>query len=174
MDVWFDDWQIQAGDSIPGKLNEGLGAFEAFVLVWSANAKRSNWVRHELHSAITRAVNDNTARIIPCKLDETPLPALIADRKWISFTDPKEGILELTGDLTGARSRKDRLLAIQEAFAELDVDWIMHPMVGPPMLCCPRCGNEKLEGFHNTDDKNDRSYAGLQCPACRWSNGGEI
>jgi TIR domain-containing protein len=36
IDVWFDEWEIQAGDSIPGKLNEGLAAFDAFVPVLSA------------------------------------------------------------------------------------------------------------------------------------------
>ena len=36
IDVWFDEWEVQAGDSIPGKLNEGLANFDAFVLVWSA------------------------------------------------------------------------------------------------------------------------------------------
>ncbi len=51
VDVWFDEWEIQASDSIPGKLNEGLAAFDAFVILWSANANRSNWVRQELHTA---------------------------------------------------------------------------------------------------------------------------
>ena len=23
IDVWFDEWEIQAGDSVPGKLNKG-------------------------------------------------------------------------------------------------------------------------------------------------------
>jgi TIR domain len=61
-------------------LNSGLEAFDAFILVWSTNANRSNWVRQEHHSAIMRSVQDNTAKIIPCMLDETPLPPLIADR----------------------------------------------------------------------------------------------
>ena len=143
MDVWFDEWELQAGDSIPGKLNSGLEAFDAFVLIWSANANRSNWVRQELHSAIMRSVKDQTAKIIPCMVDDTPLPALISDRKGVDFSDTKEGILRLAGDLTGTRTRKDRLLAIQSAIEELDVEWIIHPMVGP-MVCCPRCGNEKL------------------------------
>ncbi len=47
IEPWFDEWEIQAGDSIPGKLNEGLAAFDAFILVWSANAERSKWVRQE-------------------------------------------------------------------------------------------------------------------------------
>ncbi len=37
-DVWLDEWEIQAGDSIPGRLNEGLGAFNTFVLLWSSDA----------------------------------------------------------------------------------------------------------------------------------------
>jgi hypothetical protein len=173
MDVWFDEWELQAGDSIPGKLNTGLEAFEAFILLWSANANRSNWVRQELRTAIMRSVNDQTAKIIPCMIDETPLPPLISDRKGIDFSDPREGVLELVGNLTGNRARKDRLMAIQEAIAELDVEWNMHPMVGP-LICCPRCGHEKLEGYEQTDYKNDRRYAGLYCPKCRWSEGGEI
>jgi len=173
MDVWFDEWELQAGDSIPGKLNTGLEAFDAFILLWSANASRSHWVRQELNSAIMRSMSDNSSRIIPCMLDETPLPALISDRKGIDFSDPKEGILQLAGDLTGTRSRKERLLAIQAVISELDIEWNIHPMVGP-LACCPRCGREKLEGYEQTDYKNDRTYAGLYCPDCRWSNGGDV
>jgi hypothetical protein len=173
MDVWFDEWVLQAGDSIPGKLNSGLEAFDAFILVWSANANKSNWVRQELNSAIMRSVKDNSAKIIPCLLDDTPLPALIADRKGIDFSDPKEGVLALAGDLTGTRARKDRMLAIQAAIDQLDVEWNIHPLV-PPMVCCPRCGHEKLEGYGRTDYEHDRTYAGMYCPKCRWSAGGEI
>jgi hypothetical protein len=173
IDVWFDEWELQAGDSIPGRLNSGLEGFDAFILLWSANANRSNWVRQELHSAIMRSVKDNTAKIIPCLLDETPLPLLISDRKGIDFTSARERILELAGDLTGTRARKDRLRAIQAAIEELDVEWNLHPMVGP-MICCPRCGNEKLEAYDQTDYEHDRRYAGMYCPMCRWSAGGEI
>jgi hypothetical protein len=118
-------------------------------------------------------MSDNSSKIIPCMLDETPLPALIADRKGIDFSDPKEGILQLAGDLTGTRSRKERLLAIQAAISELDIEWNIHPMVAP-LACCPRCGREKLEGYYQTDYKYDRTYTGLYCPDCKWSNGGEV
>jgi|GEM_PF-767664 len=173
MDVWFDEWELQAGDSIPGKLNSGLEGFKAFILVWSANASRSDWVRQELHYAIMRSVKDQSTKIIPCMVDDTPLPPLIADRKGIDFSSPKEAILELAGDLTGARSRNERLMAIQAAIEELDVEWNVHPMMGP-MACCPECGNEKLEGFLQTDDEHDRTYSGLHCKICQWSGGGEI
>jgi hypothetical protein len=174
IDVWFDEWEIQAGDSIPGKLNEGLEAFDAFVLVWSAPAKRSNWVRQELNSAIMRAMKDGSAKIIPCLMDETPLPHLISDRRGVDFADRREGIAELLRDLTGARTRRQRLLAIQGALEEMEVQWITHPLL-PPMVCCPRCGEtETLKAWQRTDERRDDTYAGMRCTSCGWSGGGEI
>jgi hypothetical protein len=80
--------------------------------------------------------------------------------------------LELAGDLTGKRARKDRLLAIQAAIEELDVEWNIHPMVNL-MVCCPRCGEEKLQAFEQHYRDRDGSFAGLWCPKCKWSAGGD-
>ena len=174
MDVWFDEWEIQAGDSIPGKLNEALAAFEAYILIWSCNANQSNWVRQELHTAIMKATTDGTARIIPCVLDRTPLPPLISDRRYVDFADTHVGIAELLGALTGTRTRQQRLLAIQRALEEMDVQWIQHPCL-PPMVCCPRCGEtETLKSWERRDPRRDDTYAGMYCTKCHWSNGGEI
>lgn len=173
-DVWFDEWEIQAGDSVPGLLNEGLKDFDVFLLIWSKSASRSNWVRQELHSAIVRAIADSSAKIILCKVDDTPLPPLIADRRYIDLRDVKAGIQELVGDITGVRSRRARLLAIQEVLNDLEVRWTFHPGVGYPILCCPECGEEHtLEPWEATDYKRDDVYWGLRCKQCGWSGGEE-
>jgi TIR domain len=59
IDVWFDEWEIPTGDSIPGKLDEGLEAFDGFVLLWSADADRSNWVCQELRPRTAPAISAN-------------------------------------------------------------------------------------------------------------------
>ena len=51
LDVWFDEWVIKAGDSIPGRLNDGLLEFDTFLLPWSAQASHSEWVQQELNGA---------------------------------------------------------------------------------------------------------------------------
>jgi hypothetical protein len=43
-DVWFDEWEIRAGDSIPGKVNDALETVDMVVLLWSADADRSKGV----------------------------------------------------------------------------------------------------------------------------------
>ena len=127
-----------------------------------------------LHSAIMRAVNEGSAKIIACLLDRTPLPPLIADRRGVDFSDVHEGIGELLGDLTGSRTRRQRLLAIQGALQEMDVQWITHPAL-PPMVCCPRCGEtDSLQCWEQRDPQRGDLYAGMECTNCGWSDGGEM
>jgi hypothetical protein len=59
-DVWFDEWEIRAGDSIPGKVNEALDRVDTIVLVWSSDAARSQWVRAEFETALARGMEDGS------------------------------------------------------------------------------------------------------------------
>src|SRR5262245_37179075 len=174
VDVWFDEWSIKAGDSIPGRLNEGLAAFDVFLLLWSVNAARSHWVTQELNSAVMRAVDTGSARVIPCRLDSTPLPPLIADRRSIDFSDHRAGIESLLSELVGDRSRRARLMAIQHVLTDLNFTWHESPALNP-IICCPRCGEEKLiEGWEDWARNHEGHYAGLRCMACGWNDGGEV
>ena len=78
VDVWFDEWRIRPGESITGGIEAGLTMADCFVLVWSQDASKSNWVGTEVRAYIRRRVDDQTLRIIPFMLDRTTLPALVA------------------------------------------------------------------------------------------------
>jgi hypothetical protein len=71
--VWFDEWDIRAGDSIPGKVNEALDIVDTVVLLWSSDADHSKWVRAEFETALARGMEDGSLRVIPVLLDDTPL-----------------------------------------------------------------------------------------------------
>jgi hypothetical protein len=45
--VWFDEWVLKAGDSIPAKIEEGLEHSRVLVLCMSANAFGSDWAQLE-------------------------------------------------------------------------------------------------------------------------------
>ena len=37
-EVWYDEWSIRPGDSIPGAIEKGLTRFSTFALLWSRKA----------------------------------------------------------------------------------------------------------------------------------------
>ena len=45
--VWFDEWVLKPGDSIPAKIEEGLEHSRVLVLCMSANAFGSDWAQLE-------------------------------------------------------------------------------------------------------------------------------
>ena len=45
--VWFDEWELRPGDSIPAKVEEGLEHSRVLVLCMSGHAFGSDWARLE-------------------------------------------------------------------------------------------------------------------------------
>ncbi|MCH7475949.1 MAG: toll/interleukin-1 receptor domain-containing protein [Gemmatimonadetes bacterium] len=49
---WFDEWELLAGDSVPGKIAEGLRDSVAFLPIITADYGEGKWATEELESAI--------------------------------------------------------------------------------------------------------------------------
>lgn len=172
-DVWFDDWEIRAGDSIPGKVNEGLGSVDTVLLVWSENADSSEWVRAELETAIAQGLEDQTLRVVPLILDDTPLPPLLRRLRWVDLQDGDE--TRAVNEVMGFANDQDRLRAIQQTLDEAFIEVVYFEGYGP-MVCCPKCGAgvDKLEGWSQIDERRDDIYAGFRCSECGFNDGAEI
>jgi hypothetical protein len=63
-DVWFDEWEIEPGTSVTGGIQAGLTGADAFVIVWSGSAAKSNWVDAELAAFLHRQIRDRSLKII--------------------------------------------------------------------------------------------------------------
>jgi hypothetical protein len=172
-DVWFDEWEIRAGDSLPAKINEGMGAFDVFVLVWSENSSRSDWVRRELEAAITLAINDPAVRVVPIRLDDTPLPPLLVSLRYLRGDEVVGGKLVI--EILGLSGQRAWLMAVQQTLEEAGMDIAHYPGYGA-IVGCPRCGSglDAIEGWHTTDYERDDEYGGARCTACGWEDGGEL
>ncbi len=88
--VWFDKWEVLAGDSIPGKIGEGLDRARAFVCVLSSDYPQGKWATGELEAALAKRMTDGL-RIIPLLLEPMRPPGLLASLRYIDFTrqDPE-------------------------------------------------------------------------------------
>lgn len=172
-DVWFDSWELKAGDSIVGKVNDALASVDTVILVWSNHASRSDWVRAEMEAAITRALADRIFRVIPVRLDDIPLPPLLTSIKRVDLFD--DDVSRAVDEIMGFTNDSDRLRAIQGTLDEAGITVEYFHGYGA-VVCCPRCGAgvNRLKAWSATDHSRDDMYAGLECLECGFSDGGEI
>lgn len=173
-DVWFDEWEVKAGDSLPGKVSEGLATANGVIVLWSGNADSSRWVTMEFETAIVRAIGDRRFRLIPVILDDTPLPPLLSARKWVDLR-AQDDLDQAVNDIMGFRNDRDRLRAVQETLDLAGLEAQFFYGYGP-VVCCPRCGGD-VAGIHSwsqVDDRRDATYAGIMCDECGFTDGGEV
>jgi hypothetical protein len=168
--VWFDEWEIQPGDSIVGGIENGLTSSDAFVLVWSVNAAKSHWVGTELHAFLHRRVADDGLKIIPVMMDETPLPVLVADYRGIRVERDKT-FNEIAEQIAGKPVDRELIRRLQNSLLDLvsDCAAINDPL---PFFVCPKCGSPKLKRF--TQSNIHGTYYIIRCADCRWSMDTEV
>ncbi len=68
--VWFDEWVLKPGGSIPAKIEEGLEHSRVLVLCLSANAFGSDWAQLEAGTFRFRDPLNQEHRFIPLRFDD--------------------------------------------------------------------------------------------------------
>ena len=76
--VWFDEWEIRPGYSIPAKIEEGLERSRVLVLCMSANAFGSDWAQLERYTHTFRDPLNKERRFIPLRLDDAPIKSSVS------------------------------------------------------------------------------------------------
>ncbi|CAB3696954.1 hypothetical protein LMG26690_02419 [Achromobacter animicus] len=100
--VWLDEQRIRVGDSIPEKIAQGLAESDYFLIGMSEKSSGSAWVQKELNHALMTEVQRRNVHIMPLKLDDTPMPLIISDKKYADFSKSyKAGLDELLSALKG-------------------------------------------------------------------------
>ncbi len=122
--VWFDEWEIKPGDSVPAKIEEGLERSRVLVLCMSANAFGSDWAQLEAGTFRFRDPLNQERRFIPLRLDEAPIRGSLAQFLYINWR-PADGDQEYPKLLAGCRGGIDLSSTKHPSFQE-------QPPVSPP------------------------------------------
>jgi hypothetical protein len=172
-DVWLDEWEIKPGDRIPSEVSTALAVVDTIVVVWSGNAANSRWVDAELASALARELSDGSLRIIPVRLDHTPMPTLLQPISWIEAEN--EDAVGVARKIMDLNSSEQYIKAVQAEIEEAGLEFGYFHGYGVA-VGCPQCGASlgDLEQWTATDYLRDEEYAGVRCRRCRWEDGGEI
>lgn len=83
--VWFDEWSIRPGDSIPAKIEEGLEQSRVLVLCMSAEAFGSDWAQLESYTFRFKDPLNKDRRFIPLRLDDATIRGSLAQFSYIDW-----------------------------------------------------------------------------------------
>jgi len=89
--VWFDEWVLKPGDSIPANVDEGLEQSRVLVLCMSANAFGSDWAQLEAGTFRFRDPLNKDRRFIPLRLDDAPIKGSLAQFLYLDWQPPNRG-----------------------------------------------------------------------------------
>ncbi len=108
--VWLDEEQIGPGDSVVGRIDEGLRHSRQVVVCLSDAQRASGWSRAEFEAALHAELSDGGKRVIPVvvgDLDESKLPALLRPKRRVDWRSTA-GQEELLGWISGDAPRLPR------------------------------------------------------------------
>jgi hypothetical protein len=82
IEIWLDELRIKVGDSIVAKINDGVASATHVALLVSTSATSKPWVTREFSAALMRQLADASVRVLPVRLDEANVPAILADIRY--------------------------------------------------------------------------------------------
>ncbi|QLH67132.1 toll/interleukin-1 receptor domain-containing protein [Aeromonas veronii] len=90
--AWYDRYEIEPGDSITDKINEGLSSSKLGLLFFSKNFldPRSGWPKAEANYFFQKLMREGVKNFVVINLDLSidELPALLQDRRFIDMNSP--------------------------------------------------------------------------------------
>ncbi|MHC4119674.1 MAG: TIR domain-containing protein [Planctomycetota bacterium] len=83
--IWLDEWVIKPGDSIPGKIIEGIEGTRTLVMCMSPAYFESQWGTLEHHTLLFRDPTNAQRRFIPLLIADCTPPDVIAQFAHIDW-----------------------------------------------------------------------------------------
>jgi hypothetical protein len=97
IDAWLDQWEINPGDRIPEKIEEGLTEADVFILVLSPDSVNSRWVEYERQTWLIMQIDEEkrakeesrppARRLIPVLYRDCQKPAFLQPIHHVRITD---------------------------------------------------------------------------------------
>lgn len=86
--TWMDDDEIDIGESLSAKIEQGLTDSYTFMIILSPEALTRPWVKEELRAAYARRFAGSLT-ILPVLHKECEIPPFLADYRYADFRDDK-------------------------------------------------------------------------------------
>lgn len=85
--VWLDEFEIKVGESIVEKISKATAECDALILFVSEHSARSEWVKREWQSTLSRSLSGRGGRVLPALVEECEIPSIMSDVKYANFSN---------------------------------------------------------------------------------------
>ena len=118
--VWRDQDSLYGGQHWPKAIGEAIAAHDVLLLVWSQEAAASHFVEFEWNTALALQKS-----VLPCLLDQTPLPPALRAINGIDARLPHEALPKILDALQqpvtpSKAEQKARVIATLEGITTTD------------------------------------------------------
>lgn len=161
VDVWIDKWEIEGGDSLFDKINEGIEKSQYIALLFSKSFITKKWSSSEVKAAFAREVKLDNKLVIPLVLEKVEIPPLLQDKLYISFeTDYYDALARLAGLIHGISAATiDRAVRkMQPKSLEEAVNTLVYAGKDPFMIIPEDVFEELAKSGYATVDENRLSF----------------
>jgi len=122
--VWVDRYELRAGDSLIGRIQDEITKAGAMLVVLSAASVSSEWCRKELSAGLIRELEEKRVVVIPVLIEDCAIPMFLRDKRYADFrADFSKGVAEILEALAGVSN--DTQGRVQSDGYDFDwaIDW---------------------------------------------------
>ncbi len=88
--VWLDEAEIDIGDSLIAKIDEGMKLSRYIAVVLSKKSIDAPWVKKELDVAMNREITSGEVVVLPLLYEPCELPEFLKGKMYADFSKPEE------------------------------------------------------------------------------------
>ena len=89
--VFLDQYVLVSSGPLIRQLEEALEKSQAGIIIWSNEARDSDWVKKEYYFLEDKATNDTNFHFVPIRLNQINLPGFANNRIFLDFTAYPDG-----------------------------------------------------------------------------------
>jgi len=122
--VWVDRYELRAGDSLIGRIQDEITKAGAMLVVLSKASVNSEWCKKELSAGLIRELEEKRVVVIPVLIEDCAIPVFLRDKRYADFrTKFEKGLSEILEAIAGVTN--DTQGRVQSNGYDFDwaIDW---------------------------------------------------
>jgi hypothetical protein len=122
IDAWFDELEMQPGDSLLYRISNAIESMDLLVVALSPESVNSAWVKQELEMAMTLQLAEGRVRVIPVVVRDCVIPLFLRGKLWLDFRRPEKywrNVIQLLDSISP--DRKLNYLTAKEAARQVKI-----------------------------------------------------